>query len=343
MKSNPSGKVLAPKPYTFVPFARRIERYAIASDTVPGHQRLDLADRYTGRLIYRLETLTPVFVGTGSYALGWEAGFPHEEVIRPFYRVNGIPAVPGSSLKGVARSIVEAVSPSCITASRVHGDRLPPGVELAHGRGTHCTPTKACPACAIFGRMSRLGKARFGDALLVERGSLDLFRLPSLFAPRAGSLPGVYLGRDGKFRGRKFYYHSRPAEDERQPPVEVIPKGRRVQGQIDFENLSPAEFGLLCFAIGLDGSIALKLGGGKPLGLGSLRVVRAELTMLQADHFLESEGREQVFKDQQAVADFVGRAIDAALETELLLKPQAQALIRVLTFNDKRAAPDGAY
>jgi CRISPR/Cas system CSM-associated protein Csm3 (group 7 of RAMP superfamily) len=337
MSRNHFGEEVGPKPYAFVPFSRQIKRRS-----VPGHERLDMAGHHSGRLAYSLETLTPVFVGTGGYALGEEAGFPQEKVVRPFYRVAGVPAIPGSSLKGVARSIAEAVSSSCVTVTRVGPHKLPKGVERAHSRGNECTATHACPACSIFGRMSQLGKAHFGDAQLVSGGKTQLFRLSPLFAPQAFREPPVYVDEAGKFKGRKFYYHSRSSEDPRQPPVEVVPPGRMLQGQVDFENLTRAELGLLFFALGMDGSIALKLGGGKPLGLGSLRVVAAELTLLGTEHYLRAEADETRYSGQ-ALASFVGETIDAALAEKLLLRDQALALVEILTFTQERYAPGGAY
>lgn len=328
----------APKPYAFVPFARQIQR----SEGL-GHGCLDLADHYSGRLVFRLETLTPVFVGTGSYALGEEAGFPGEKVVRPFYRVNGVPTIPGSSLKGVARSIAEAVSPSCLTVTRVSPGQLPKGVDLATGRHSECTQLHSCPACGIFGRMSQMAKARFADAPLLGEPKTGLMRLTPLFAPRASQAPQQYQDQ-GRFRGRKFYYHSQPAEDERQPPVEVIPSRRQVEGRVDFENLTPAELGLLCFALGIDGALALKLGGGKPLGLGSLRVTQAELGLLAAGHYTSYDAQETVYAGEELVG-FVGKLIDAALDKKVLLQRQALALAAILTFDRPRLrlAPAGPY
>jgi CRISPR/Cas system CSM-associated protein Csm3 (group 7 of RAMP superfamily) len=339
MSPNRFGDERAPKPYDFVPFAQRVQRAAVI-----GHERLDLEGHYTGRLTFFLRTLTPVFVGTGSYALGEEAGFPREEVVRPFYRVDGVPTIPGSSLKGVARSVAEAVSPSCVTVSRVNLSKLPQGTQLVQGRHGGCAPTNACPACSIFGRMSRLSKAQFGDAPLVGagEGQTRLFRLAPLFSPKAFRKPPVYLDERGKFKGRKFYYHSRPAQDERQPPVEVIPPGHEFQGQVDFENLTAAELGLLFFALGVDGTLTLKLGGGKPLGLGSLRTVKPELALLGTEHYTQAEPQETVYSGE-GLGKFIGQAIDAALADEILLREQALALAEILTFTQERQAPEGVY
>lgn len=337
MSRNRFGNESVPKPYDFVPFPQQVER-----SKTPGHDRLDLASRFSGRLTYRLKALTPVFVGTGSYALGEEAGFPQESVIRPFYRVNGVPTIPGSSLKGVVRSVAEAVSPSCVTITRVDSNKLPEGVELSSDRRNQCTSTNACPACGIFGRMSQLGKALFGDAQLIGDGKTQLFCLSPLFAPRAFRAPPVYLDKAGEFKGRKFYFHSQPSEDDRQPPVEVIPRGHSVEGQVHFENLTAAELGLLFFALGIDGVIVLKLGGGKPLGLGSLRVSKAELAILEPDHYTQAETQEWIY-DGEALAKFIGQATDAALESKMLLREQALALARILTFDKNRLAPERAY
>lgn len=333
------------KPYEFVPFARRVRR-----QDVLGHDRLDLEKHYTGRLIFQLRALRPVFVGTGSYALGNDVGFPSEKVIRPFYRVAGVPTIPGSSLKGVARSIAEAVSPSCVTVSRADPDQLPEGVELTQSRENKCGATKACPACSIFGhsgrsrdaRANHLGKASFGDAPLVSKSKMQLFRLASLYAPRASQSPPIYLNEARDFKGRKFYYHSRPVEDEHQPPVEVIPPGGVVQAQVSFENLAAAELGLLCFALGIDGALTLKLGGGKPLGLGSLRVINAQVFVLGANHYTQAESQETIYEGKERDA-FVGEAVDAALAGNVLLREQALALTKILSVDESRMAPEGMY
>ncbi len=337
MSPNRYGDERAPKPYAFVPFAQRIRRTSVI-----GHERLDLQSHYSGRLTFALRTLTPVFVGTGSYALGEDADFPQEEVVRPFYRVNGVPTVPGSSLKGMARSVAEAVSPSCVTATRVNLSRLPKGAQLSQGRRDGCKPTNACPACSMFGRMNRLSKAQFVDAPLVGEGRTQLFRLAPLFSPKAFRTPPVYLDEQGAFQGRKFYYHSRPAQNKRQPPVEVIPPRREFQARVDFENLTAAELGLLFFALGVDGVLTLKLGGGKPLGLGSLRTVKPELALLGKEHYTRADPQETLYTGEK-LGKFVEKATDAALAENMLLREQALALAKILAFTQERLAPEGMY
>jgi hypothetical protein len=60
------------------------------------------------------------------------------------------------------------------------------------------------------------------------------------------------------------------------------------------------ELGLLFFATGVDGTLTLKLGAGKPLGLGSLRVVDPTVALLAADHFTAPEAQEKIYEGKIA-------------------------------------------
>lgn len=87
-------------PYNFVEFdndPNRITRQR--EESVSGHNTYN---GLSGRLTCRLETLSRLFVGSGSNR-------------NQFNRINGLPAIQGSSLKGVIRSIAEAISSSCFT------------------------------------------------------------------------------------------------------------------------------------------------------------------------------------------------------------------------------------
>jgi hypothetical protein len=190
--------------------------------------------------------------------------------------------------------------------------------------------------------MGQLSKTFFGDVRLLGRRKTQLFHLAPLFSPRAFRTPPVYVNEAGNFKGLKFYYHSQPTEDERQPPVEVIPAGRVLEGEVDFENLTAAELGLLFFALGIDGAIVLKLGGGKPLGLGSVRAIKAELRLLASDHYTMAEIKETIYSGE-TLAKFIDQATDSALESELLLSEQALALAEILAYDEGRPAPEGAY
>jgi len=210
----------APKPYDFVPFAKP------ARNKTVGHHQLEQKAGYaSGKLEYQLRVLSPVFVASGSYALGGE-DLPNvaEPVVRACYRIANVPAIPGSTLKGVVRSVVEAVSPSCVSTTRVKRSLIPfAQSDSGEKRPVGCTPEQACPACSMFGQMSQMSKIVFTDARLV-RGKTALFHLPALFGPHADRAPRVYQD-ENKYKGRKFYFHGKPGQDTRQPPVEVIEPG----------------------------------------------------------------------------------------------------------------------
>jgi len=322
---------IAPKPYDFVPIAKPLKGKTV------GHERIWVEGYVSGRLAYELRALTPVFVASGAYALGEDVKHPDVPVMRPCYRIDDVPAIPGSSLKGVVRSIAEAVSPSCVAVTRIDGWLLPNQPEP----GEECTPGEACPACSMFGRLGRMSKVFFDDALLAS-GRTALYRLPALHGPRAHQARATYQTADRKFKGRKFYFHGRPRQDPEQPPVEVVVAGSIVRGSVNFENLTCAELGLLCFALGLDGSFALKLGGGKPACLGSLQVIPVRLELLDGDHFLRPDPSPEVLEGDQMTA-YVGEQMQAAVRSRMILKSQVEELRRILVYPNERECPVGMY
>src|SRR5579884_3442398 len=95
-----------PKPYAFVPFAP-----AGAVTVAPiGHDRYQ-EELLTGSIQGTLVALSPLHVASGSIEL--TGGQP--SLVKAHFRCGDRPAIPGSSLKGAIRSIVEAISdpPSC--------------------------------------------------------------------------------------------------------------------------------------------------------------------------------------------------------------------------------------
>jgi hypothetical protein len=326
----------APKPYDFVPLAEPAQ-----TETV-GHERLHGQGYNSGRLTYQLRALSPVFVASGIYALrGEDLAYTHEPVVRACYRVDGQAAIPGSSLKGVVRSVLEAVSPSCVSITRIQADLIPfVPRERWKQREQGCKPERACPACSIFGMMGRMSKVTFGDARLVK-GAVRLYRLPALYGPRTRPLADIYL-KDGQVKGRKFYHHGRPAQDEDQPPVEAIKRGSLLRGELQFENLSDAELGLLIFSLSLDASFALKLGGGKPSCLGSLRVQPGRLELFTQTHFLQAEPVGEALQGEEMI-EVLRKRLMAAYEANLILIEQRDKLREILRYPHDRDCPAGMY
>lgn len=86
-------------------------------------------------------------------------------------------------------------------------------------------------------------------------------------------------------QGRKFYLHQRehggqpsweappdPQRDRMRSQVTPLRKGLAFYFHVDFDNLTAEELGLLCYALRPSDDFLHKLGMGKPLGLGSVRI-----------------------------------------------------------------------
>ncbi len=332
----------APKPYDFVPVAAEVRR----APTV-GHEVL-LEDHLSGRLEYRLLAQTHLFVSSGTYALSEEIGEAPGDVIRTCYRVvsvgrdgraRAVPAIPGSSLKGAVRAVFEAVTSSCISITRVNRRML----RLQDKRGERCTPDYACPACSVFGTLGRLGKVRFGDALL-RSGRLELYKLPNFYRPRLDRwrVPEAYL-EGGRLKGRKFYMHGRMVEAEDGAPAEVIAAGGELRASLDFINLTRQELAGLLFALGLDQSFALKLGGGKPACLGAMVTQPLTLTFWKPDALTSYETEPERYEGKSAV-EYVRTLVTEMEDSgDYLLSRQMKSVRSVLQPDRDRECPTGPY
>src|SRR5919199_4795212 len=214
-----------------------------------------------------LEALSPVHVGSGLIELSGDGRRP---LVREMVRVQGVPVIPGSSFKGCVRSIVEAISASCVRATKTRD--VPRGLEACRSK------ERLCIACRIFGAQDFQGLVRFSDLRLGDdpAKAVEIVEVPQLFQPRTREQ--VYY-RGPVVRGRKFFMHG--AQQARgDSPVEVCRVGSRFTGTIDFTNLQPEQLGLLLVALGQDPQhqLFLKLGGAKPACYGSVRVHIAQMT-----------------------------------------------------------------
>jgi len=275
------------KPYDFVPFPKgRPDRKQGA-----GQDKLD-ARLLSGTLELTLHTLTPVHVGLGysdfikagdqEYLAALQASKPirEDDTTRRRY------LIPGSSIKGAVRSIVEAITRSCIRITQ--GKHRP---YIPQGYGGCMSVNDLCIACRLFGAQDYQGHVSFEDAV-APRGSLVLLGTPLLWTPARGGrgLPPRYL--DGNHaKGRKFYRHARPPSGA--DPRACIKSGAELPLRIHFLNLSEAELGVLLTALGLhpDHPFPIKLGGGKPVGLGSVQVKCQRINLLQGADALKATGR----------------------------------------------------
>jgi hypothetical protein len=315
------GPPPAPKPFGFVEISplRENDRRRPA-----GHDRYQ-DGRLSGRIEATLIVATPLHVGSGGLRT---TNNPRVPLVRGMTRVRGQPAIPASTLKGMVRSTVEAISRSCIRITRAWEGQLPEGAEPCRDK------TNLCVSCRMFGSLGYQGLVRFSDAVLSEGETLALARMPSLYGPRPRAR--IYRGPDGKVKGRKFYYHGRTVTDGN-TPVEALPPESQLPLRVRFDNLTDAQVGLLLTGMGLgEPSLVLKVGGGKPACYGSV-VLRLDDLQVWADaHQLYTEY--DVDPDSSDIAQFL-----TAAREKLIVSEQLSQLAELLTYDMSRDCPSGAY
>jgi len=343
----PRDRPIQEKPYVLVEFAAGEPKRA----SVPGHQALQ-PRAFTGWIDLILVPRTPVQVASGSFEVGKtrqgeEILIQGSSVER--YTAAGTPrqqpVLPGASLKGALRSLVEAISPSCVAVSAGATRFAVPG------NLRRCAQAeKLCPACRLFGmsgsgQENYLGQVSVEDAVL-EDGGLVIVRTPLLWAPARGrrGLPARYLaGRQA--RGRKFYYHSQPAAG---PDARIAVRiGSKLRTRLHFENLTPGELGLLIAALGQHPGYPFfpKVGAAKPVGLGSVEVFVDGIALQGPVVRTGRLGGEPVRYSGARLEEELRAWIEAATTKEKLLLENAlhdvQAVLKAETL--KRSPVDGMY
>jgi hypothetical protein len=252
-----------PKPYDFVPLPPRVDR------TEPAGHGWFSPSLFSGTITGELVAQSPVHVGSGGIELTGDSRLP---LVKAHFRTAGKAGIPGSSLKGIVRSVVEAITCSCVRVTSRRSRELLPRefqpCELSKDR------PQLCLACRLFGAMDYQGQVRCADAVM-SQGRLGTVLSPSLYAPR----PDASLYR--KAVGRKFYFHGELARGN--VPLEVCDVGSRFRFRADFVNLSEAELGVLLFALGQgEPRFNLKLGGAKPACCGSIQAILKSINLHSA-------------------------------------------------------------
>lgn len=328
------------KPYELV----SLPQLAPKRSTPVGQERFR-SDRISGKIPLRLTVKTTAFVASGVVAMGSDISNQTRNIplIKTSVLRNQGLIIPGSSLKGVVRSIYEAVTTSCLCKTKAERTAIPNGYRECHEKNN------LCPACQVFGAMGWQGLISFPDAITTETQSSVGF-MPSLYAPRP-KRAAYYI--NGKVAGRKFYYHTIKAIDKgQQKGIAVQQAGSEFifTTQLHFMNLSLAELGTLFIVLGQDkpnNTIALKVGGGKPIGMGTMEVAEIkEMRLLQN----KQDWKKRYCQYDQAaetlsgnkLQDFIKQAIQSAHQS-LVQPQQMKQLTEVLQFPTDREPPEGMY
>lgn len=340
----------APKPYQLISFPQgQIQREKPA-----GHDRAR-AQCQSGWLEVEFQTLTPVQVASGItdfVKAGDETQLALVQLSIDRFddddpsKIISKAILPGSSIKGAIRSLAETLSPSCLLVyNRFTRNAVPrPLSSCGGGRSL-------CPACRLFGTQDYQGQLSFEDALVPD-GNLSLLGTPLLWQPARSDgrgLPGRYLARN-EARGRKLYEHREPATGP--DPRLVIREGARIPFRLSFTNLTEAELGLLLTALGQHpkSPFFIKLGAGKPVGLGSIEVKIKTAALISGSEAIKKAGR--VGKAKERGEKLEGAALTARIaqwtkqaeERQILLAAQLKEVAHTLrSVNLHEPAPSGLY
>ena len=205
--------------------------------------------------------------------------------------------IPGSSLKGMLRGVVEALGNGCLTLfdgdyerrsnhAVDYRDKAPRSFQRCESN------SQLCIACRIFGMLKErsdsvfLGKVNVGDAVAVAGKVYEYgeTHLDALMGPKPHHQAFYLDGAKRYLAGRKFYFHHlelTPARDgARQIFILPLDYNAQFRVRVDFTALEADEFGALLFAIALEEEMRHKIGYGKPLGLGSVYLQPVKLRLI---------------------------------------------------------------
>lgn len=308
----------APKPYGFV----EIEPLENQDREFPqGHERYQ-PGTVSGRLEATLIVATPLHVSSGRIRMRKGQDPP---LVKEITRVNDKPCIPASTLKGVVRSVTEAITRSCLRITRARNNQLPRGAAQCRDK------ENLCLSCRMFGSLGFEGHVRFSDAVLTS-GNLSIARMPALYAPRKHT--GAYYA-GSKVKGRKFYKHGQTVTDAN-TPVEILTPESQLPLTIRFENVRPGEIGVLLTALGLGKpQLILKFGGGKPTCYGSAIVVPNHLQVWDEPKTLYTDY--EIERLDTPPDEYLAQA------KELLLTDQLHRLANIWRYDMSRQCPEGNY
>ncbi|MBD2298840.1 RAMP superfamily CRISPR-associated protein [Nostoc sp. FACHB-190] len=332
-----SNQERGPRPYDFVYFPTTPP----TQNQPPGHHKY-LPNHLHGTLFLTLTVQTTLHISTGVVLLGEDINQADIPLIKTMVQGNDNELlIQGSSLKGCIRSVYEA-----ITNSRVGVKPKQPN-EYPEERLPAKEKNQLCPASIVFGASGEKwgwqGLITIQDAHCEITGS-EVGFMPNLWRPRPDENQ-AYYNNDGKTVGWKFYYNMKNSIDkglDNGIPVQVAFRNDEFSTQLNFKNLKPEELGALLIALGQDKNypLVLKVGAGKPIGMGSMTVAitEAEIVQNQADLYNRytslSLPSSQLLTDESLQA-FIQSKIQQAHEA-LIAQTQLQKLSEILNSSTNR-------
>ena len=313
---------VAPKPFDFVPLPRRVNK-----EHPIGHDRYRETNTHTtGKVIGTITALSPIYIGSGLIDIGQDV-----ELIKTAVRTRGNIVIPGSSLKGAIRSVVEAISESCICkVSRDTRHAMPRDFSECRQKD------RLCVSCRMFGAMGFQSNIAIQDAPRIE-GQIVTKYVPELYRPRQQR-------RIRNIPGRKFYKHGEVAIGE--TPIEACEEASGFRFVVQVDNLTQAEWGLFLTALGHNSAhpFELKIGGVKPVCFGSIHIDIDEVQVEEQNQqrYLDWSIQAESAMTGEQLDTWKSKCIDAAMNS-LIKVDLLTKLAEILRYLNDRNCPSGLY
>jgi CRISPR/Cas system CSM-associated protein Csm3 (group 7 of RAMP superfamily) len=299
-------------PYDFVP---------IDFTTSPKRRPPLLHDKFqelSGRIDCQLTAETSIFI-------------PETESPEPkqFITRNDIPIIPGSSLKGMLRNLVETIGSGCFVLfdEMYERRRVDYGKYLPKSFRKCDSLEKLCIACRMFGMLERgevfLGNVSVSDATtepgrytqsppIYTKALMEPKPRHQAFYLRKVQKPGSTEART-YLAGRKFYFHSPrvltdTSKTKYNQHICPLAKGSVFTFTVDFTNLSNDELPVLLYALALEPTMRHKIGLAKPLGLGSVKIEIKQIILIDY---------KQRYTTQAAPQELTGTACDDYIKEKI--------------------------
>lgn len=269
-------------PYDFVP---------IDWDKSPIRKPASPHDRFSGvsgKIEGTITAETPIFIFDSSKRMrGAEPFITNQQ---------GQHIIPGSSLKGLFRSLVETVGNGCfLFFDRIYEDEdgnknIDYTTELPEDF-KKCETVDLCIACRMFGAMHSsdmlsLGHVSFNDAVEVSICEHETIYTIALMGPKPRH-EAFYLDPEQGIAGRKFYFHQPrgiPAAPQTKTDyneyITPINIGSQFTFSLQFTNLETLELQTLLYTLALEQDMRHKIGYAKPAGFGSVCFHITKLTLI---------------------------------------------------------------
>ncbi|RRR68650.1 MAG: hypothetical protein EI684_17310 [Candidatus Viridilinea halotolerans] len=234
----------------------------------PSHDRFQ---GVSGRLEACLTAETPLFLPDRNPSK--PRRFRYSNAQRAYF-------IPGSSLKGLFRSLVETVDGGAWWFINTWENKLPAAFQRPRDLA------RLDAACRMFGFMGEkghqesaplmAGHVSFEDAICIRAVEHEAINTIILLSPQPKHTAWYLDSSERLVAGRKFYFHARNAPMTSHASlganIKPLASGSHFIFRVHFNNLAEDDFNLLLYALVLEPEMRHKFGYAKPAGLGSIHV-----------------------------------------------------------------------